>query len=124
MNQGVSEAQREKLALKIASQAVADNNQLPTLPSVVWEINRLAQDDRASAADLEGTKVAPGDDGDGVCIDVYRPQERFVRIVRERGASSTAESVVAIQYGARKPPVDNASDIDTELHVSPAEGTA
>ena len=78
----------------------------------------------ASAADLEGTKVAPGDDGDGICIDLYRPQERFVRIVRVRGASSTAESVIAIQYSGRKPPIDNASDIDTELHVSPDEGTA
>jgi putative nucleotidyltransferase with HDIG domain len=53
MTQQVKEAQREKLAMQIASQAVADNTQLPTLPSVVWEINRLAQDDRASAADLE-----------------------------------------------------------------------
>jgi hypothetical protein len=77
-----------------------------------------------SAADLEGTKVTPGDNGDGINIDLYRPQERFVRIVRVRGASSTAESVIAIQYGARKPPVDDASTIDGELHVSPDEGTA
>ncbi len=46
-------APRERMALKIASQAVAENAKLPTLPSVVWEINRLAQDERASAADLE-----------------------------------------------------------------------
>jgi putative nucleotidyltransferase with HDIG domain len=53
MAQLISEDQREKLALKIASQAVAESTQLPTLPSVVWEINRLSQDERASAADVE-----------------------------------------------------------------------
>ena len=78
----------------------------------------------ASAADLEGTKVTPGDNGDDICLDIYRPQERFVRIVRVRGASSTAGAVLAIQYGPKKAPTSHASTVDSETHVSPDEGTA
>jgi len=77
----------------------------------------------SDAADLEDTKVTPGDDDDAICLDVYRPQERYVRIVAIRGASSTLGDVYAIQYGARDEPVDNASTIDSEIHVSPDEGT-
>ena len=87
-----------------------------------------AQQDTASGggtmADLEGTKITPGDDDDSICLDLYRPLERYVRVVVVRGASSTLGDVYAIQYGGRKPPVDNADEVDTELHVSPAEGTA
>ena len=77
-----------------------------------------------SAADLEGTKVTPGDNGDSICLDVYRPQERFVRIVRVRGASSTGGAVIAIQYEPKKAPTSHASTVDSETHISPAEGTA
>jgi len=87
-----------------------------------------AQQDTASGggtmADLEGTKITPGDNDDSICLDLYRPLERYVRAVVVRGASSTLGDVYAIQYGAGKPPVDNADEVDTELHVSPAEGTA
>jgi hypothetical protein len=78
----------------------------------------------AGAADLEGTKLVPGDDGDGICIDVYRPREQFVRIVRVRGASSTGGAVIAVQYGPKKKPTSHASTVDSETHISPAEGTA
>lgn len=78
----------------------------------------------ASAADLEGTKVTPGDNGDSVYIDIYKPREQFVRIVRVRGASSIAGAVLAIQYGPKKAPTSHASTVDGETHVSPAEGTA
>ena len=78
----------------------------------------------ATAADLEGTKLAPGDNDDDICIDIYRPQERFVRIVKVIGSSSASDPVYAIQYGAKKAPTTNASTVDTETHVSPAEGTA
>jgi hypothetical protein len=78
----------------------------------------------ASAADLEGTKVTPGDNGDSICLDVFRPQERFVRIVRVRGASSTGGAVYAIQYGAKKSPTSHESTVDSEIHISPDEGTA
>lgn len=88
-----------------------------------------AQQDTAtgmgSAADLEGTKVVPGDDGDSFMIDIYRPRERFLRVVIDRGGTNTATGdIYAIQYGARKAPVSHGATIDSEVHVSPAEGTA
>ncbi|MFO8012120.1 MAG: hypothetical protein R6X20_02325 [Phycisphaerae bacterium] len=73
-------------------------------------------------ADLEGTKVVPGDDGDQAKLDIYRPRERYVRAVIDRGGASTATGdIYAVQYGARKAPIAND---DAETHVSPAEGTA
>lgn len=77
-----------------------------------------------SAADLEGTKLVPGDNDDDICIDVYRPQERFVRIVKVIGSSSASDPVYAIQYGARIVPTTHAATVDSETHVSPDEGTA
>jgi hypothetical protein len=76
--------------------------------------------------DLAGTSVASGTSDEDVWIDVYRPQERYVRCEVARGASTTCESIWAIQYGARKAPVDNTTSgtIAGELHASPAEGTA
>lgn len=79
-----------------------------------------------SAADLLGTSVASGTSDEDVWIDVFRPRERFVRVVGLRGTSTTMESIWAIQYGGRKQPVDNTTTgtIAGEAHVSPAEGTA
>ena len=74
--------------------------------------------------DLEGTKLIPGDNGDSICLDIYRPRERYVRIVRVRGASSTGDAVIAIQYGPKKKPTSHAATVDSETHISPAEGTA
>lgn len=80
----------------------------------------------ASAADLLGTSVASGTSDEDVWLDIYRPRERFVRVVAARGTSSTLESIWAIQYGGRKQPVDNTTSgtIIGEAHTSPAEGTA
>jgi hypothetical protein len=76
-------------------------------------------------ADLEGSKIVPGDNDDDICLDLYKPQERYVRIVRVRGASSAADPVYAIQYGGvRKRPTSHSSTVDSELHISPDEGTA
>lgn len=89
-----------------------------------------AQQDTDSAfgddpQDLEGTKVVPGDNGDSFMIDVYKPRERYVRVVVDRGGANTATGdIYAIQYGAKKAPVSHGATIDSELHVSPAEGTA
>lgn len=77
-----------------------------------------------SAADLEGSKITPGDNGDAIKVDLYGPGERFVRIVAVRGASSTLGAVYAVQYGPKKMPVSDASTVDSETHISPAEGTA
>lgn len=82
-----------------------------------------------SAADLAGTLVGPLADGDGnkcLALDVYRPQERFVRCVVDRGtANAVIDGVIAIQYKGRKAPVTQGTTIAfAEAHVSPAEGTA
>lgn len=83
-----------------------------------------SQDD-SSYADLAGTLTTVGSSDEIVWVDLYRPEERYVRVQAERGTSSTLDWGVAIRYGARKSPVDNATagTIAGELHVSPAEGT-
>lgn len=78
----------------------------------------------STMADLEGTKLVPSDNDHSICIDVYRPCKRYVRIVRVRGASSTGDAVIAIQYGLKKGPTNHDSTVDSETHISPAEGTA
>ena len=82
--------------------------------------------DNSSFADLLGTSVASGASDEDVWVDVYEPQERYVRLEVARGTSSTLESIWALQYGARSIPVDNTTTgtIVGESHVSPAEGTA
>lgn len=83
-------------------------------------------DNSSDWEDLEGTSVASGTSDEDVWIDVYRPTDRYVRCEAARGTSSTLESIWAIQYGARKAPVDNTTSgtITGELHASPSEGTA
>lgn len=81
------------------------------------------------AADLEGTKITIADDDDNqlFVIDVYKPQERYVRLYVDKDASNAcAESAMYIQYGAgSKPVIQNVTDkVTYERHVSPAEGTA
>lgn len=89
-----------------------------------------AQQDTASgmgtAADLAGTSVGVGSSDEIVWLDLYRPQERYVRMVAARGTATTIEWGMAIQYGPRVQPVDNAvaGTIYGELHISPSEGTA
>ena len=80
----------------------------------------------AGAQDLKGTLVTTGASDEIVWIDLYRPRKRFVRMVALRGTSTTIDWGVAIQYGPRKGPVDNAvaGTIAGELHVGPEEGTA
>lgn len=78
------------------------------------------------AADLTGTKVVCGYTGEVLWIDLYRPLERYVRMVGIRGSSTATGDFYAMLYGAHTKPTDNLEDdvIDGELHVSPAEGTA
>lgn len=83
----------------------------------------------SDAADLAGTRqnVADDDDNQVFQIDIWKPTERYLRLVVDKdAANATAESAVYIQYGAHKLPTNNnvADAVTTELHVSPAEGTA
>lgn len=90
--------------------------------------NLAQSDDDGDAdafADLAGTKVVPGTNGNSFLIDCYKPQERYVRCEIDRGGANTATGdIYALQYGARKEPTSQGSTIDAELHVSPDEGTA
>jgi len=79
-------------------------------------------------ADLAGTAiaVAHNDDEQIFIIDLYRPQERYVRVVVTKDASNAmAESAIYVQYGAKELPIDNnvTDAVTYELHVSPDEGT-
>ena len=76
------------------------------------------------AADLEGTKLVTAADAGSFLIDVYKPQERYVRCVVTRTASTALGEIYAIQYNAHKAPVSQGSSIDAETHISPDEGTA
>ncbi len=88
-----------------------------------------AASDLSDAADLAGTSisVAADDDNQVFVIDLFRPRERYVRVVIDKDASNAAaESAIYYQYGPKKQPVsNNVTDLVTyEKHVSPAEGTA
>lgn len=83
----------------------------------------------SDAADLIGTgiTVADDDDNQAAIIDIYRPQERYVRPVVVRGTQNAViDGVLAIQYKGRVSPVthDSATVISAEYHDSPVEGTA
>jgi len=81
----------------------------------------------SDAADLAGTgqTIADTDDEKTFYIDLYRPQERYVRLVIDRGTQNAvvAEALYA-QYRGRKKPPTHGSNVSGETHVSPAEGTA
>lgn len=96
----------------------------------VQSIN-AAQGDSSGGAfdDLEGSGITVADDDDGQAffIDVFRPQDQFVRLEIARAtADSVWGEIYAIQYGARKHPIDNnVTDEMTGLSlISPDEGTA
>ena len=83
----------------------------------------------SDAADLTGTGITVADDDDNqiFMIDVFQPQERYVRVVVDNDATNaTAQSAIYVRYGARSmPQSNNVTDaITTEVHIGPAEGTA
>lgn len=81
--------------------------------------------DMSDGADLLGTKVVPGTNGNSFCIDLYKPTERYVdvQIVRA-GLTTVTGDVYALLYEAHKAPTTQGATIDAELHVSESEGTA
>lgn len=88
-----------------------------------------AASNMSDAADLEGTgqTIADDDDNQIFVIDLYRPQERYVRLVVDKDAShNTEEMAWYMGYGARYLPTTMtlADEVTYERHVSPDEGTA
>ena len=83
------------------------------------------QSNLSDAADLAGTQVLSDATQTDLVLDVYKPQERYIRPVVVRGTSTTVEAVWAIQYEARTKATTNVTAAQAaELHVSPDEGTA
>ncbi len=86
------------------------------------------QSNLSDAADLAGTLTGPMADADGnkvLVLDVYRPAERYVRCVVQRGtANAVIDGVVAIQYRGRKTPIaqDSTYVSASKQLTSPAEG--
>ena len=108
---------------------------LGTLTSgAVTSINVLQADAKASGtaltagADLAGTKVAAVDTGDNkvYIVDVYRPTKRYVQLLIKRATqNAVVDLAIAEKYGARVLPVTQDADVGaSEVHTSPAEGTA
>jgi len=79
-------------------------------------------------ADLAGSAitVADSDDGKVAISDIYRPQERYLRVITTRATqNSTVDFLIAELYNAKSQPItDDATVISSELSLSPAEGTA
>ena len=87
-----------------------------------------AASDLSDAADLASTAqtIADSDDEKTYYIDVFKPRERYVRLVVDRGtANAVVASATYIQYGPRTLSVaSHGSNVSGETHISPAEGTA
>ena len=79
--------------------------------------------------DLAGSKVTIADDDDDqlFAVEIVRPVDRFVRLEIARATQNSAFGpIYAFRYGASKKPVSNnvTDAITSEIHASPAEGTA
>jgi len=84
-----------------------------------------AASNMSDGADLAGTKIVPGTNGNSFLIDLHRPTKRYVDVqVVRAGATTILGDIYALLCCPRKLPVTQGSTIDAELHVSPEEGTA
>lgn len=89
-----------------------------------------AVSDGSDMADLAGTQVtvAVTDDNRMAAVEVVRPLERYLRLVVLRGGVTGAviDGAVALLFNAHNLPVaqDATHLAASELHISPAEGTA
>ncbi len=94
------------------------------------EVHQSSDDGSADAyTALLGSKVTIADDDDDKVfwVDVWRPRERYIKLIVNRATqNATLDGIVALQYAPRSKPITH--DATTvgggELHVSPAEGTA
>jgi len=78
-------------------------------------------------ADLAGTAqtIADTDDDKTFYIDLYKPRERYVRLVVDRGTqNAVVASAEYIQYCTHLAPTTHGTNVSGETHISPAEGTA
>lgn len=81
--------------------------------------------DMSDGADLAGSKIVPGTNGNSFAIEIYRPQERYVDVQIVRGGATTVlGDVYALLYGPQKSPPSQGATIESKLLIAPAEGTA
>lgn len=80
-------------------------------------------------ADLAGSSVPVADSrsNDVVVHDIYRPKERYIKAVIDRGtANAVVDGVWAVLYNNKKQPTtdDSATVVARKVLISPSEGTA
>jgi hypothetical protein len=77
-------------------------------------------------AGSQGDALADTDGNDMLVLDIFRPEERYVRPVVERGtANAVIDGVIAIRYRAKERPVtQGATVIDVNKLADPVAGTA
>jgi hypothetical protein len=95
--------------------------------SIKWQQGN--ESDMSDAADLEGTAITIADDDDeqvfATCL--VEPEDRYVRIVVDRGtANAVVADAVYVRFNSRTMPttIDVDDLVTFERHVTPAEGTA
>ena len=96
--------------------------------SAVTSIKVQGSDDDSAWSDLAGTavSVADSDDDKIVLAEINCPQQRYVRVVVDRGTQNAViDFAVALQSKANAAPVTQSSSVlGTEFHQAPAAGTA
>ena len=96
--------------------------------TVTMKIQQGTESGGGDMADLEGTSVAltASDDDKMLAVEIYRPQERYLRaVVTTATADGVIDGVIAILRDPHKIPVTQGSDVAAfELHAAPDEGTA
>ena len=96
--------------------------------SAVTSIKVQGSDDDSSFSDLAGTAitVADSDDNKVVLAEINCPQQRYVRVVVDRGTQNAViDFGVALQSKANAAPVTQSSSVlGSEFHQAPAAGTA
>lgn len=82
--------------------------------------------DADAYADLADSQVGAGaGSNEEQWVDIFRPQEKWLRVAADRGTSTTIENMWVILYRGREKPYDNntVGTIKGVALVSPAEGT-
>ena len=96
--------------------------------SAVTAIKVQGSDDDSAWSDLAGTAitVADSDDNKIVLAEINCPQQRYIRVVVDRGTqNSVIDFGVALQSKANAAPVtQSATVLGSEFHQAPAAGTA
>lgn len=95
-----------------------------------FQVQQGALADGSDMADLTGsatTQVSATDDNKAVLVTIHRPQERYLRLqtIRGDGGNSTINGALVLLYNARHNVTQSSTYVvSSEIHVTPAEGTA